>query len=94
VPLWSARQGDRTDHVRIGRGVADDGAAVLAVDVDRDVAGQGDAVEPAVLVVVVGDGIVLGGPVVPDGQVAGLPTPANGVLQLGDPGLRQTERGC
>jgi len=36
--------------------VTDDGAAVRSVNVDRDVSGQRDAVEPPVLVVVVRDG--------------------------------------
>jgi len=53
--------------------VTDDGAAVRSVNVDRDVSGQRDAVEPPVLVVVVRDGMVLGCAVVPDCEVARLP---------------------
>jgi hypothetical protein len=57
---------------------------VRSVNVDRGVSGQHDAVKPPVLVVVVRDGMVLGGAVVPDWEVARLPYSANSVLQLGD----------
>jgi hypothetical protein len=60
--------------------IALDDAAAFAGDADGDVAGQGDSVHPPALGSVVGDDIVLGGPVVPDREVARLPN--SGVSRL------------
>jgi hypothetical protein len=74
------------------RSVALADAGGVAVDADRDVAGHRDAVQQARFVVVVRDGIVLGGTVVPDGDVAIAPGPADRVLQPRDLPLEQAEQ--
>jgi hypothetical protein len=56
---------------RVVRGVALDRVALLALDADRDVTGDGHPVQAARLVVVVVDGVVLGDAVVEQDQLAG-----------------------
>ena len=60
---------------------------MLSVDTDRDVAGQRDATYLAALIAEIGDSVVLGRAVVPDGDITELPVPPNRVLQPGDPVL-------
>src|ERR1700735_2740127 len=67
----------------VGLGVAGDGDAGPAVDADRHRAGDGDALAAAVLGAVIEDRVVLCGAVVPDGQVARPPLPADGLLGPG-----------
>ena len=84
--------GTGVDHLRVVRGVAVlDPAAPPWTSTGMSPASV-MRTERAVLVVVVGDGVVLGGAVVPDRQIARLPVPADGVLQLGDPRLQQVEQ--
>lgn len=74
--------------------VAGDAAAALAPDVDGDVTGQGDAVEAAVLIVVVGDGVVLSGTVVPDRDIARLPVPPGRELERDRVILQNRKSAC
>src|SRR3546814_7661588 len=60
------------------------GAAAVAVDRHRPVAVHGSAAQVPALDAEVGDGAVLGGAIVPDGDVARAPAPAYRVLRLGD----------
>ncbi len=62
------------------------------VHIDGHIAHQGDPVHEPMLAVVVVDRPVLGCPVVPDGDVALLPVPANSVLGQGDSPLQQFEQ--
>src|SRR5207253_2957649 len=76
----------------VGRGVAPDRDARAAVHPDRYRPGHGDALAAPVRGAVVGDRVVLGGAVVPDGQVALAPAPADRVLGPGDVVLQQPDQ--
>ena len=53
---------------------------------------SGDALHAATLVAVVRDGVVPGGPVVPDRHIALLPVPADNILRPGDIGLENPDQ--
>src|SRR5580700_2358829 len=76
----------------VGGGVASEQDAGPAVDTNGHVAGNGHALTPAVRVAVVEYGVVLGRAVVPDGQVALAPLPADGLLGPGDVFLEQPDQ--
>src|SRR5271169_7138876 len=71
---------------------AADHAAASAVHVDGHIAHHGDPVHQPILIVVVVDRTVLGGPVVPDGDITGLPVPPDRVLRHGDSSLQQLQK--
>src|SRR5580700_6008350 len=66
--------------------------ARAAVYADRHGAGHGDPLAAAVRGAVVEDGVVLGGPVVPDREIPDPPLPAGGVLRTGDVVLQDPDQ--
>lgn len=73
------------------RGVALDGVALLALDADRDVTGDGHPVQAARQAVVVVDGVVLGDAVVEEDELVRGPAVAQDVLRPDDVRLEQVE---
>src|SRR6185369_13115991 len=65
--------------------------AVLAVDADRHIAGDGGAADDAALVAVIVDGVMLCRAVVPDDDVTRLPAPAHRIFQCGHMALQDVE---
>jgi hypothetical protein len=76
---------------RVGESVSADEPAVFARDTDGELASEGDAAHDAVLVAVVGHGVVLGGPVVPHCDIAQLPAPSDSEFRTSNPILKQPE---
>src|ERR1700722_3820504 len=89
-PLLSSDGLVRLVDDRVFGGVAADDATAFTGDTGGDIAGQRDSVHPGALGSVVGDGIMLGGPVVPDREVAQLPVPPDCVFRLGDSVLEKS----
>src|SRR5882757_8264328 len=73
------------------RCVALDRITLSAVDPDWQVAGDSHPIEPARMVVVIRDTVMLGDAVVEEHQLTRLPTPAKDVLRTGHVGLQKPQ---
>lgn len=70
------------------------GYAAATVDTDRNVTVNGGAADDPVLVTIVVDRIMLGGSIIPDGDVATPPAPPHGVFRGRYVGLEQLVKFC
>src|SRR3984957_6866907 len=76
----------------VAAGIPLESLARPTVETDDGDSCRGDPLHPPALVCVVGDGVVLRGPVVPNGDVALSPMPTDDVLWPRDIGLKDPDQ--